>query len=75
MLTHRVEVGQSRNAIWNGSAWIWLGNQPGQYGNLSIKHTADQTVTNSIALVNDTYWSFPVGADETWAYIAYPSIN
>ena len=75
MLSMRVEAGQSRNAIWNGTVWNWLGDQAGQNGNLTIKHIADQTVTNSTVLVNDTYWSWPVGAGETWAFIAYPVVN
>ena len=75
MLGERVEVGQSRNAIWNGSAWIWIGNQPGQNGNTTILHPNDQIVINSATLVNDASWSWSVGANETWAFVAYPLIN
>ncbi len=32
-------------------------------------------MTNSIILVNDTSWSWAVGANETWAFIAYPVVN
>lgn len=60
MLGMRVEAGQSRNAIWNGTVWVWLGDQPGQNGNITIKKTADQTVTNSIVLVNDNSFSWNV---------------
>lgn len=75
MLTMRVEAGQSRSAIWNGTAWVWIGDQLGQNGNITIRHSADQTVTSSTGLVNDTSWSWSVGANETWAFIAYPMVN
>ena len=60
MLSQRVEAGQSRSAIWNGTVWVWIGDQPGQYGNIVIKKSADQTITNSAVLVNDNSWSWSV---------------
>lgn len=67
MLGSRVEAGQSRQAMWNGSTWKWVGDQAGD-GVAFVTKAADETVNNSAVLQNDDHLFFPVGANETWVF-------
>lgn len=65
MLTERVEAWQSRQAIWNGTAWKWIGDQAGG-SQIHIQKPADETVNNTILLQNDDNLTFAIWANETW---------
>lgn len=67
MMGERVEAGQSLSAMWNGSAWKWVGDQQGD-GTAFATKTADETVNNSAVLQNDDHLFFPIGANETWIF-------
>lgn len=65
MLTERVEAWQSRQAIWNGTTWKWIGDQAGG-SQIHIQKPADETVNNTIVLQNDDNLTFAIWANETW---------
>ena len=60
MLGERVEAGQSRQVIWNGTAWKWIGDQNGEMQEIATK-SVNETV-NAIAQQNDDQLSFQVNA-------------
>ena len=41
----------------------------------TVRRTADETVTNSIVLQDDNYFTFSVGANETWAFQMFYEVN
>jgi hypothetical protein len=65
MLGQRVEAGQSRQAMWNGSDWKWVGSIAAE-DMIKIRKSTDQSIVNSIANNNDTQLTFNSGANETW---------
>jgi hypothetical protein len=65
MLAERVEAWQSRQAIWNGTAWKWIGDQAGG-SQIHIQKPTDEVVNNTGALQNDDHLTFPIWANETW---------
>ncbi len=60
MIGERVEAGQSRQAIWNGTAWKWIGDQDGEMVQMITKSTTE--TVNAIAIQNDDQLSFTVNA-------------
>lgn len=65
MISERLEAWQSRQAIWNGTAWRWIGDQ--RWGDsITVVKNANQSVTNSNIPINDNELFFNVGANETW---------
>lgn len=69
MLGYRLEIGQSREAIWNGTAWSWVGITSNDETKV-IRKTADQNNTTT-TLANDTELTFNIGANETWVVTYY----
>lgn len=67
MLGQRVEAGQSRQAIWTGSAWRWVGDQGGD-SQIHIQKPTDETINNVGALQNDDHLTFAIWANETWIW-------
>lgn len=67
MLGQRVEAGQSRQAIWAGGNWRWIGDQSWE-SQIHIKKSADETVNNTIVLQNDDQLTFAIWANETWIW-------
>lgn len=65
MLGERVESSQSRQAIWNGTTWKWIGDQAGT-SQIYIQKAIQETVTNTTTLQNDDVFTFAIGANETW---------
>jgi hypothetical protein len=55
---------------YDGSQWVSLSaGISGGSGNVTtVIKTANETVTNSASLQNDDQLSFPVGANESWAF-------
>lgn len=67
MMGERIEAGHSRQAMWNGTAWKWVGDQDGD-GAVFVTKTADQIINNTTVLQNDTHLTFNIGANETWVF-------
>ena len=60
MLGERVEAGQSRQAIWNGTAWKWIGDQDGEMVQMITKSLSETVGVTGIQ--NDDQRAFPVNA-------------
>ncbi len=60
MLGERVEAGQSRQAIWNGTAWKWIGDQDGEMVQMITKSLSETVGVTGIQ--NDDQLAFPVNA-------------
>lgn len=66
MLGGRVEPGQSRQAMWNGTAWTWVGEQVTTANQRLLVKSANESVINSITLQDDNELFFPIAANDTW---------
>jgi Collagen triple helix repeat (20 copies) len=69
MLGLRVEAGQSRQAIWNGTAWMWVGITNTDETKV-VRKSADQNNATT-TLANDTELVFNIAANETWVVMYY----
>ncbi|MCA9324102.1 hypothetical protein KC992_03280 [Candidatus Saccharibacteria bacterium] len=61
----RLEAGQSRQYIWNGSAWTVVGDQRGE-DTVAVLKTANELVNNTKTPQDDDELFFSIGANETW---------
>lgn len=52
---------QSRQAIWNGTAWVLTGNGDDTKTSITLRKANDQGVNNSATVVNDNDLSWAVG--------------
>jgi len=67
MLGGRVEPGQSRQAMWNGTAWTWVGEQVLTANQRHIVKTVNESYTaTTTTLQNDDELFFPIAANDTW---------
>jgi hypothetical protein len=65
----QIVPGNSRTAIWNGTAWKLTGNSDDRGATAgNSRKTADETVTNSAVVQNDDHLSFPITAGDTWLF-------
>jgi hypothetical protein len=67
ILSTRLEAGQSRQIIWNGTAWKLVGDGVGERNFAKVKGS-DQNIPSGTTLTNDTQLFFPVASGETWVY-------
>ncbi len=74
MLGSRLETGESRQAIWNGTQWNWLDAAAGA-DFIKLSTAADFASGTTVATAAVPGWSWSVKAGEKWAYISYPAVN
>ena len=66
MLGGRVEPGQSRQAMWNGTAWTWVGDTLSASQQNIMKKVNESYSATTTTLQNDDELFFPIAANETW---------
>jgi hypothetical protein len=65
----QIVPGNSRTAIWNGSAWKLTGNADDRGANSgNARKTADEIVNNNAVVQNDDHLSFAITAGDTWLF-------
>lgn len=52
--------------ISGGASFVW-GTGTANFGTVTLRKTADQSVTSSVTPVNDTHLNFSIAANEEWA--------